>query len=93
MRNGWTNSAFSRRLAIGFRVIALVGDDGARRDVGTDVEQRFEMAAVALFTAGQIEADRRAVEVGLEMDFCREPAARTAERLAFLPPLAPAAET
>jgi hypothetical protein len=40
-----------------------------------------------------MEVERVAVEVGLEVDFGREPAARSAERLALLPPLAPAAET
>jgi hypothetical protein len=34
-----------------------------------------------------------AVEIGLEVDFGREAAARAAERLAVLPPFAPAAET
>jgi hypothetical protein len=51
------------------------------------------MAAVAFFAAGQIEADWRAIEIRFEVDFCREAAARAPKRLAFLPPLAPAAET
>ena len=40
-----------------------------------------------------MEGDREAVKIGLEMDFRREAAARPAERLIFLPPFAPAAET
>jgi hypothetical protein len=39
-----------------------------------------------------MEGDRQAGKIGLEMDLGREPAARTAERLAALPPFAPAAE-
>jgi hypothetical protein len=40
-----------------------------------------------------VEGERQASEVGLEMDLGREAAARAAERLPLLPPLAPAAET
>jgi len=40
-----------------------------------------------------VEVERVAVEIGLEVDFGREAAARAAERLAMLPPFAPAAET
>jgi hypothetical protein len=40
-----------------------------------------------------MEVERMAVEIGLEVDLRREPATRAAERLAPLPPLAPAAET
>jgi hypothetical protein len=40
-----------------------------------------------------VEVERVAVEIGLEMDFGRETATRAAERLAVLPPFAPAADT
>ena len=40
-----------------------------------------------------MEVERVAVEIGLEVDFGREAAARAADRLAMLPPFAPAAET
>ncbi len=40
-----------------------------------------------------MEVERVAVEIGLEVDFGREAAAGAAERLALLPPFAPAAET
>jgi len=40
-----------------------------------------------------MEIERIAVEVGFKVDFGREAAARAAERLALLPPFAPAAET
>jgi hypothetical protein len=40
-----------------------------------------------------VEVEWTAVEVGFEVDFRGEPAARAAKRLALLPPFAPAAET
>ena len=45
------------------------------------------------FAAGDIEGQRVAFGVRAEVDFGREAAARAAERLALLPPFAPAAET
>ena len=51
------------------------------------------MRRIALFASGQVEGDGMAVEISLQMDFGGEAAARAAERLALLPPLAPAAET
>jgi hypothetical protein len=64
-----------------------------RADVGADVERRLELCAVTGLAAGQVEVERVAVEIGLGVDFGRETAARAAERLAMLPPFAPAAET
>ncbi len=78
---------------VGLAVIALVGDCDTRAGVGADVERGLELCAVAGFAAGQVEIERIAVEIGLEMDFGREATARAAERLALLPPFAPAAET
>ena len=40
-----------------------------------------------------MEGERQAVEIDLDVDLGREAAARAAERLTALPPLAPAAET
>jgi len=40
-----------------------------------------------------VEVEGITVEIGLEMDFGRETAARAAERVEMLPPFAPAAET
>ena len=51
------------------------------------------MCAVADLATGQVEVERVALEIGLEVDFGRETAARAAECLAMLPPFAPAAET
>jgi hypothetical protein len=64
-----------------------------REDHRLDVEQGFELAAVACLAAGQVEGERLPVEIALQMDLGGEAAARSAERLARLPPLAPAAET
>jgi transposase len=44
------------------------------------------LCAVAGLAAGQVEVERVAVEIGFEVDFGRETAARAAERLAMLPP-------
>ena len=66
---------------------------GARRDVGAEIEQDFEIATVAGFAAGEMKGERQAAEIDLQVDFRREAAARAAERLIVLPPFAPAAET
>jgi hypothetical protein len=53
----------------------------------------MEMRRITLLPAGQVEGDHVAVEVGLQVDLGGNAAARAAERLPFLPPFAPAAET
>jgi hypothetical protein len=72
---------------VGLAIITLVRDRDARADVRPDIERCLELCAVAGLTAGQMEVERVAVEIG------REASARAAERLALLPPFAPAAET
>ena len=79
--------------AIGVTVISLVGHRDARGNVRADVERCFELGAVAGLAPGQVEVERVAVEIGLEVDFGRESAPRTPEGLVLLPPFAPAAET
>ena len=69
MRNDRTNAALAGAVAIGFGVVTFVGDGGARQNIGSDVEQEFEVAAVAGFAPGQMEGERQAVEVDLEVDF------------------------
>ena len=93
MRDDRADVAGPRRPSVGLRVIAFVGQRGARRDVGADLEQDLELAAVAGLAPREVGGERLAVEVGLQVDLGRETAARAAERLAVLPPLAPAAET
>src|ERR1700756_684445 len=49
--------------------------------------------SVACLAAGPMEVERQAIEVGLEVDLGREPAAGASQRLRVVPPVAPAAET
>ena len=93
IRDGRADAAGAGRLPVGLGVIALVAHSRARRDVGTKIEQRLEMRAVAGLAAGQAKAERIAIPVGLEVDLGREAAPGAAQRLAALPPFAPAAET
>src|ERR1700757_2984729 len=74
-------------------VISPVRQPNARADVWANVERRLELRAIAGLATGQVEIERVAVEISLKVDFGRETAARAAERLAMLPPFAPAAET
>ena len=89
--NDGADAAGSGGLAVGLAVVALVADNGARRDVRPEVEQDREVPAVARLPGGQ--GDRQAAEVGLEVDLGREAAARAAKSLAVLPPFEPAANT
>src|SRR3954452_15410245 len=91
--NDGADAAGSGGLAVGLAVVALVADNGARRDVRPEVEQDREVPAVARLPGGQVEGDRQAAEVGLEVDLGREAAARAAKSLAVLPPFEPAADT
>ena len=93
MRDDRSDAARSCRLAIGLAGVAFVADGGAGLNVRSDVEQGLEATRVGGFAAGQVEGDDVAGSVRFCMDFRGEAAARTPERLAFLPPFAPAAET
>ncbi len=91
--NDRADSALAGSFSIGLGVVPLVGHHAAGPNIGADVEQDFELSAVALLAAGQMEVERVAPQVGLKVDFCREPTTRAAERLTVLPPFAPAADT
>ena len=71
-------------------VISLIGHRDARADVRTDVERCLEFSAIAGLATCQVKVERAALEIGLEVDFGRESAARTAKYL-LLSPFAPAA--
>jgi hypothetical protein len=86
------DAASPRRGAIGLAGIAFVAQCGAWGDVRPYVEQGLESGCVRNLAAGQIERNDVARIVRLGVDFGREPATRAAERLALLPPFAPAAE-
>jgi hypothetical protein len=81
------------RFAIGLAGVAFVADDGARLNVRSDIEQNVEMTRVGSLAAGQVEGDDVAGGVRFRLDFRGEAAARATERLPFLPPFAPAADT
>ena len=91
--NDRSDAALSRGEAIGIAVISLIADDRARLDIGTEIEKHGKLRRIAFLAAAKIEGEIITVEIGLQMDFGREAAARTAERLIVLPPFAPAAET
>src|SRR3954454_14201005 len=86
------------RSPVGLGIIAFVAHRGAGRDIRPEVEQDLELAAVARLTRGQVEGERHAVEIDLDVDLGREAPARAAEGLARGTPFspsrrAPAAET
>ena len=93
MRDYWSDAALPCGVPIGLAGAAFVADDGAGLNVGPDVEQGFEVTPVGSFSAGQVEGDDVAGGVRFCVDFRGEAAARAPERLAFLPPFAPAADT
>ena len=88
-----SDAARPRRFAIGLAGVGLVADDGARLNVGADVEQNVELPRVRGLAARQVEGDDIAGGVRFRVDFRGEAAAPASERLAFLPPFAPAADT
>ena len=90
---GMSYAARPSRFAVGFAGVAFVADDGARPNVGSDVEQNVEVTRVGGFAACQVEGDDIAGGVRFCVDFRGEAAARTTERLPLLPPFAPAADT
>ena len=93
MGNDGSNAARSRGVSIGLAGVALVADDGAGLNVGSDIEQGFEVTPVEGFTPGQVEGDDVARGVRFRVDFRGEAATRAPEGLPFLPPFAPAADT
>jgi hypothetical protein len=93
IRDHRADAALACCLPVRLGIVALVGQRGARGDVRANIEQDLELLAVADFAAGQVNRERLAVEVGLQVDLGRKATARAAESLLVLPPLAPAAET
>lgn len=88
-----SDAARSCGVPVGLAGVAFVADDGAGLNVGPDIEQGFEVTPVEGFAAGQVEGDDVPGGVRFCMDLRGEAAARAPERLAFLPPFAPAADT
>ena len=46
---------------------AFVAECGARIEIRTDVEKRLKVAAITGFTAGEMEGNSQATEVGLQV--------------------------
>ena len=65
----------------GLAGIAFVADRGAWCDVRPDVEQSLEMGRVRRLAAGQVEGDDVSRTIRFGVDFGREAADRTPERL------------
>ena len=93
MRDDGSYAARPRCFAIGLAGVTFIADDGAGLNVGPDIEQGFEVTPVEGFAAGQVEGDDIPGGVRFCVDFRGEAATRAPERLAFLPPFAPAADT
>lgn len=88
-----SDAARSRGVPIGLTGVAFVADDGAGLNVGPDIEQGFEVTPVEGFAAGQVEGDDISGGVRFCVNFRGETTTRAPERLTFLPPFAPAADT
>jgi hypothetical protein len=56
-------------LSVGLAGVTLVGNGRPWIDIGAEPEQDREMRCIALLTAGQVEGDEVAVEIGLQVDF------------------------
>ena len=93
MGDDGSDAARSRGVPIGLAGVAFVADDGARPNVGSDVDENVEVTRVGGFAAGQVEGDDIPGGVRFCVDFRGEAATRPPERLPFLPPFAPAADT
>src|ERR1700722_11685306 len=70
-----------------------MGRDCASERVPIALAEADQRKPVEGFAAGQVEGDDVAGGVRFCVDFRGEAAARATERLPFLPPLAPAADT
>lgn len=93
MRDDGDDAALTRCLTVGLAGIAFVSNGRTGLCVWAQFQQDRKVRRVALLAAGQVEGDGVAVEIGFQVDLGCEAATRAAERLALLPPLAPAAET
>jgi len=69
VRNGGAVAAPARCVAVGLGIVTFVAEHGSRRDIGSDVEQDFKIAAVAGLAPGEMEGQRQAVEIDFQVDF------------------------
>ena len=75
VRDSGADAAPARRLSVRLGVVAFVAEHRPRGDVRANVEQDLEVAAVAGLAAGQVESQRQAIEIKLQVDFAGKPAA------------------
>src|SRR3954453_2295633 len=88
-RDHRADAPFARGRAIARAVVSFVPHRSPRRDVRPEVKQDLELRTVARLTLCEVESQRQAIEIGLEMDLGREAPAGAAQRLAILPPFGP----
>jgi hypothetical protein len=75
VRDDGSDAALPRRFAVGFAGVAFVADDGARLNVGANIEQDIEMTRVGGLAACQVEGDNIPGGVRFRVDFRGEAAA------------------
>src|SRR3979490_1106025 len=76
VRDGGGDAAPARRRSLRLGVVAFVAEHRPRGDVRANVEQDLEVAAVAGLAAGQVEGQRQAIEIALQVAFAGKDAAR-----------------
>src|SRR4051812_42524445 len=86
-RDHWADATLARGRAIGFGIIAFVPHSRAGRDVGPKIKQDLKLRAVAGLTLCEVKREGASIQISLEVDLGREPAARAAQRVTLLPPL------
>ena len=74
IRNDRQDAALLRGLTIGLAVITFVADHGAWLD-RAEFKQGLEQGRVVSFAAGEFEADRLTLMIGLQVKLGAEPAA------------------
>jgi hypothetical protein len=75
VRNHRGDATLARRRTVALSGVSLVAHRGTRRDVRSKIKQGLELRAVARLTAREVEGQRQAIEVDLEVDLGREAAA------------------
>src|SRR3954466_5078462 len=85
-RDHWADATLARGRAIGFGIIAFVPHSRAGRDVGPKIKQDLKLRAVAGLTLCEVKREGASIQISLEVDLGREPAAGAAQRVTLLPP-------
>ena len=74
VRDHRADAPLARCRTIGLAVVPLVAHPGPRRDVGPKIEQDLELRVVARLALCEVEGQRQALQVDLEVDLGREAA-------------------